>query len=466
MLSTKPVYDYLVIGGGSGGLASARRASGIHGAKVALVEAQHRLGGTCVNVGCVPKKVMWNTASVAEALRDAQHYGFGDHSQFKFDWEAIKEKRDAYVKRLNGIYERNLGNDKVEHLQGFASFVNKDTVRVQQSETESFEVQAKNILIATGGHPLIPDIPGAHLGIDSDGFFDLEHQPKRVAVIGTGYIGIELAGIFNTLGTKTTVFSRTKHILRSFDSIIRDNLLKEMQSVGVDFAFDSQVKALVREGDAGPITVQYESDGKSASLEVDTVLWAVGRLPNIKKLNLEAAGIQLTEKGYIAVDEYQNTSTEHVYALGDACGRAELTPVAIAAGRKLSDRLFGGEQFKESKLDYENIPTVVFSHPTAGTVGLTEDEARAKYGDENIKVYTSKFINMYFSMLEHKEPTAYKLVCAGADEKVVGVHILGRGSDEILQGFGVAVRMGATKANFDACVAIHPTAAEELVTMR
>ncbi|KAI8380790.1 hypothetical protein BD560DRAFT_444482 [Blakeslea trispora] len=466
MLSTKPVYDYLVIGGGSGGLASARRASGIHGAKVALVEAQHRLGGTCVNVGCVPKKVMWNTASIAEALRDAKQYGFGDHEGFQFNWELIKEKRDAYVKRLNGIYERNLGNDKVEHLQGFASFVDKNTVRVQKSETESFEVQAKNILIATGGHPLIPDIPGAHLGIDSDGFFDLEHQPKRVAVIGTGYIGIELAGIFNTLGTKTTVFSRTKHILRSFDTIIRDNLLKEMQTVGVDFAFDSQVKALVREGDSGPITVQYESDGKPASLEVDTVLWAVGRLPNIKNLNLKSAGIELTEKGYIAVDEYQNTSTEHIYALGDACGRAELTPVAIAAGRKLSDRLFGGEQFKHSKLDYDNIPTVVFSHPTAGTVGLTEEQAREKYGDENIKVYTSKFVNMYFSMLEHKEPTAYKLVCAGADEKVVGVHILGRGSDEILQGFGVAVRMGATKANFDACVAIHPTAAEELVTMR
>ncbi|KAG1143286.1 hypothetical protein G6F37_006990 [Rhizopus arrhizus] len=450
---SKTVYDYLVIGGGSGGLASARRASGIHGAKVALIEAQHRLGGTCVNV-----------ASIAESLRDAKQYGFGDH-EAKFDWKFFKEKRDAYVKRLNGIYERNLGNDKVEHFEGFASFIDKNTVRVQKSETESFELSAKKILIATGGHPLIPDIPGAHHGIDSDAFFDLEQQPKRVAVIGTGYIGIELAGIFNTLGTKTTVFSRTKHILRSFDSIIRDNLLKEMQTVGVDFAFDSSVKSLVRE-ENGAIRVDYEINGKPHSLEVDTVLWAVGRVPNIKKLNLEAAGVKLTEKGYIAVDEYQNTSTLDVYALGDACGKAELTPVAIAAGRKLSDRLFGGEQFKESKLDYENIPTVVFSHPTAGTVGLTEEQAREKYGDENVKTYTSKFVNMYFSMLEHKEPTAYKLVVTGPEEKVVGVHILGRGSDEILQGFGVAVRMGATKANFDACVAIHPTAAEELVTMR
>ncbi|KAI7889865.1 uncharacterized protein EV154DRAFT_513142 [Mucor mucedo] len=466
MLSSKPVYDYLVIGGGSGGLASARRASGIHGAKVGLIEAQHRLGGTCVNVGCVPKKVMWNAASVAEALRDAKHYGFGDQEPVKFNWELMKEKRDAYVKRLNGIYERNLGNDKVDHIQGFASFVNENTIRVQTSETESIEVQAKKILVATGGHPLIPDIPGAHYGIDSDGFFDLEHQPKRVAVIGTGYIGIELAGIFNTLGTQTTVFSRTKQILRSFDSIIKDNLLKEMQSVGVNFAFDAKVTALVRENETGPITIQYEADGKADTLEVDTVLWAVGRLPNIKKLNLKSAGVEINEKGYIVADAYQNTTKENVYALGDACGVAELTPVAIAAGRKLSDRLFGGEQFKDSKLDYENIPTVVFSHPTAGTIGYTEDQARAKFGDENVKTYTSKFTNMYFSMLEHKEPTAYKLVCAGADEKVVGVHILGRGSDEILQGFGVAVRMGATKANFDACVAIHPTAAEELVTMR
>ncbi|KAI8986927.1 glutathione-disulfide reductase [Pilobolus umbonatus] len=462
---SKPIYDYLVIGGGSGGLASARRASGIHGAKVALVEAQHRLGGTCVNVGCVPKKVMWNTASIAEALRDARSYGFGEQ-QVKFDWAFLKEKRDAYVKRLNGIYERNLNNDKIEHFQGFASFVGKDTVRIEPTDEAPYEVKAKKILIATGGHAIIPDIPGAHLGIDSDGFFDLEHQPKSVAVIGTGYIGVELAGIFNTLGTKTTIFSRTKHILRSFDEIIREPLLKEMQNTGVNFVFDSKVTALMRENESGPIRIEYLSDGQKGSMEVDTVLWAVGRGPNIQKLNLEAAGVAKTEKGFIKVDEYQNTTTENVYALGDACGHAELTPVAIAAGRRLSDRLFGGDQFKTSKLDYDNIPTVVFSHPTAGTIGLTETKAREKYGDENVKVYTSKFVNMYFSMLDHKEPTAYKLVVTGPEEKVVGVHILGRGSDEILQGFGVAVRMGATKADFDNCVAIHPTAAEELVTMR
>ncbi|KAI9318564.1 hypothetical protein BX666DRAFT_1929354 [Dichotomocladium elegans] len=460
----KQVYDYLVIGGGSGGLASARRASGIHRAKVALVEAQNRLGGTCVNVGCVPKKVMWNTSAIAEAIRDAPSYGFKIDGKPGFDWGYLKAKRDAYVKRLNGIYERNLKNDNIEHIHGWARFVSPTTVRVEPPSAEAFEIEAKNILIATGGHPIIPDIPGAELGIDSDGFFDLESQPKRVAVIGTGYIGIELAGIFNSLGTETTVFSRTTHILRHFDSIIRDNLLKEMVSVGVNFAYNSKVTALRKE--ASGIVVEYESDGKQDRLEVDCVLWAVGRAPNVKGLDLDAANIKTDEKGHIVVDEYQQTSTPGVLALGDACGNHELTPVAIAAGRKLSDRLFGGERFRNAKLEYENIPTVVFSHPTAGTVGLTEEQAREKYGDQNVKVYTSKFVNMYFSMLDHKEPTAYKLVVTGPEEKVVGVHLFGRDSDEILQGFGVAVRMGATKADLDNCVAIHPTAAEELVTMR
>ncbi|ORZ15265.1 hypothetical protein BCR42DRAFT_416754 [Absidia repens] len=466
--SSKKVYDYLVIGGGSGGLASARRASGVHGASVALVEAQHRLGGTCVNVGCVPKKVMWNTASVAEALRDAKQYGYTDQDKpVSFDWNLIKQKRDAYVKRLNGIYERNLGNDQVDHIQGWASFLDKNTIRVQPAEGDPIQVSAKNILIAPGSHPVMPTIPGAELAINSDGFFDLEEQPKRVAVIGTGYIGIELAGIFHTLGSNTTVFSRTKHILRHFDPIIRDNLLTEMQSVGVDFAFDTKVKALKRvAGNDQEIEIEYETNGNPATLRVDCVLWATGRAPNVSNLNLAAADVQSTERGHVVVDEYQNTSVPGLYALGDVCGREELTPVAIAAGRKLADRLFGGPQFKESKLDYDNIPTVVFSHPTAGTLGLTEPQAREKYGDDNVKVYTSKFTNMYFAMLEHKEPTAYKLVVTGPEEKVVGVHLLGRGSDEILQGFGVAVRMGATKKDFDNCVAIHPTAAEELVTMR
>ncbi|ORX48776.1 hypothetical protein DM01DRAFT_1112662 [Hesseltinella vesiculosa] len=460
------MYDYVVIGGGSGGLASARRAAS-RGARALLIEGQHRLGGTCVNVGCVPKKVMWNAASIAEALHNAKQYGFPNvQGDLTFDWQQFKSKRDAYIQRLNGIYERNLNNDKVEHVQGWASFKNNNTITIQPPEGNAFEVQGKHILVAPGGHPIMPAIPGAEHAISSDGFFDLEQQPKRVAVVGTGYIGIELAGIFNTLGTQTTVFSRTQHILRSFDPIIRDNLLKEMQSVGVNVAFDTKVQALVRDSPQGSIQVQYEANGQPASLEVDTVLWATGRAPNTGKLNLAATAIETNKRGHIVVDDYQNTSVPGVYALGDVAGNYELTPVAIAAGRRLADRLFGGPEFKDAKLNYDNIPTVVFSHPTAGTIGLTEQQARDTYGSDNVKVYTSRFTNMYYAMLEHKEPTAYKLVVTGPKEKVVGVHLFGLGSDEILQGFGVAVNMGATKKDFDNCIAIHPTAAEELVTMR
>lgn len=293
-----------------------------------------------------------------------------------------------------------------------------------------------------------------------------------------------MAGIFHALGSEVTIFSRTKQILRSFDPIIKDTLLKEMQTVGVNFVFDSDVRAISKDAfKTSPKKVIYLSNGVEGEKDFDCVLWAVGREPNIDGLNLKAVGVTTKDNGYIVVDEYQNTSVAGIYALGDVSGEAELTPgmiltlhksliplitslcvVAIAAGRKLSDRLFGPENLRNSKLDYSNIPTVVFSHPTAGTIGLTEEAARRKFGDENIKIYTSRFTNMWYAMLEHKEPTAYKLVCAGNEEKVVGMHIIGKGSDEILQGFSVAIKMGATKADFDSAVAIHPTASEELVS--
>ncbi|KAI7899096.1 glutathione-disulfide reductase [Cokeromyces recurvatus] len=440
---TKKEYDYIVIGAGSGGMAGARRAAGVHGASVAMIEKHSVLGGTCVNVGCVPKKVMWNTASIFETLRQAKGYGY-EFSDVKFDWNTIKQKRDAYIQRLNGIYDRNAERENVEHFHGYASFVDNNTLRVESRDNDhsTFEIKGKKFLIATGSHAIVPNIPGAELGITSDGFFELEHQPKRVAVVGTGYIGIELAGIFHSLGSNVTVFSRTKQILRKFDTIIKDTLLDHMQKVGVQFTFDSKVTAL-RKTDTG-ITVEFESDGEKGQLEVDCVLWAVGRAASTDGLNLDAVGVKLNEKKQIIVDEYQNTTAENIYALGDVIGKAELTPVAIAASRKLSDRLFG-------------VPS---------TIGYTEEEARKKFGDDNIKVYTSRFGNMYFSVLDEKEPTAYKIIVTGPEEKVVGLHIIGRGSDEILQGFGVAIRMGATKADFDNCVAIHPTSAEELVTMR
>ncbi|GAA5802352.1 hypothetical protein HPULCUR_007816 [Helicostylum pulchrum] len=461
--ASKKLFDYIVIGGGSGGMASARRAAGIYGASVALIEAHSVLGGTCVNVGCVPKKVMWNTASVYETLRQAKGYGY-EFSDVKFNWAVIKAKRDAYIKRLNGIYDNNLAKEKVEHFYGHASFVNPSTITIRREGVDAIEIEGKHILIATGGHAIIPQVPGSDLGISSDGFFELEEQPKRVAVVGTGYIGVEIAGIFHALGSDVTIFSRTKQILRKFDPIVKDTLLDHMKKQGVHFTFDSKVSALRKSGSG--IIIDFESDGQKGELEVDCVLWAVGRAANTKELNIEAVGVKLDDKQQIVVDEYQNTTTKNIYSLGDVIGKAELTPVAIAAGRKLSDRLFGGSQFAHSKLDYTNIPTVIFSHPTIGTIGYTEPEAREKFGDENIKTYVTRFGNMYFSVLDEKEPTAYKLIVSGKEEKVVGLHIIGRDSDEILQGFGVAIRMGATKADFDSCVAIHPTSSEELVTLR
>lgn len=321
--ASRQLFDYVVIGGGSGGMAAARRASGIHGATVALIEAHSVLGGTCVNVGCVPKKVMWNTASIYETLRQAKGYGY-EFGEVKFNWAIIKNKRDAYIKRLNGIYDTNIQKENIEHFHGHASFVNETTITITKEGSEPIEIQGTHILIATGGHPIIPNVPGSELGISSDEFFQLEEQPKRVAVVGTGYIGVEIAGIFHALGTDVTIFSRTKQILRKFDPIVKDTLLKHMQSQGVKFTFDSKVTAL-KKTEKG-ITVEFESDGQKGEIEVDVVLWAIGRAPNTKGLNLEAAGVQLDEKKQIIVDEYQNTTVKNIYSLGDVVGKAELTP--------------------------------------------------------------------------------------------------------------------------------------------
>ncbi|KAI8096992.1 uncharacterized protein BX664DRAFT_325349 [Halteromyces radiatus] len=456
-------YDLVVIGGGSGGIASARRAAA-YGAKVALIEQHGVLGGTCVNVGCVPKKVMWNAASIAETAQEASGYGFEVPTP-QLNWSLLKRNRDAYVSKLNGIYDANLTKDGIEWFHGIARFLDAHTIELTLNNDKKLQLKARRILVATGSHSIMPDLPGIDLAIDSDGFFQLEHQPKDVVVVGTGYIGIELAGIFHTLGSKVTVVSRTTHILRHFDDVIRENLLQEMERCGVNFVFNAKVNSLVKQKDG--IQVNYDDlDGQQCSVKAETVLMAIGRAPNVIKLNLDAAGVQIDKKQRIIVDAYQKTTVDHIFALGDVCGNYDLTPVAIAAGRKLMDRLYGGDQFKDSKLDYENIPTVVFAHPTCGTIGLSEDQAKEKYGEKNIKIYNSKFVNLYYGLLDHKQPTAYKIIVTGPNELVVGLHLFGKGSDEILQGFGVAMRMGATKADFDNCVAIHPTAAEELVTMR
>ena len=445
-------FDLIVIGGGSGGLAAAQRAAE-YGAKVALIES-HRLGGTCVNVGCVPKKVMWYAADLAEGMREAAGYGFtlGAHEH---DWRLLKDRRDAYIERLNGIYANNLAKRGVTLLRGRAAFADRRTVTV-----ENTRLSAPHIVIATGGRAVQPPIPGADLGITSDGFFELEQRPQRVAVVGSGYIAVELAGIFAALGSSTALVLRSAAALKQFDTMLGESMLKILAAEGVTVHTHAVPAAL--EGAAGRVTLATD-DGRRLG-PFDCVLWAVGRASAIAELNLAQAGVSCDADGFIRTDKYQVTSSAGIYAIGDVTGRAQLTPVAIAAGRRLSDRLFGGQA--DRHLDYHNIPTVVFGHPPIGTVGLTEQQARENYGDDNVTVFKSSFVPMYYAMTEHKPRCDMKLVTVGPERRVAGVHVIGPGADEMMQGFAVAVRMGATKADFDDTVAIHPTSAEELVTMR
>ncbi len=446
-------YDYLAIGGGSGGTASINRAAS-YGKKCALIEAK-ALGGTCVNVGCVPKKVMWHAAQIAEAINQyGPDYGF-DTTLNQFNWDVLVKNRSAYIDRIHTSYENVLGKNKVEVIKGMARFVDAHTVEVNGEK-----ITADHILIATGGRPVQPAIPGAEYGINSDGFFELTALPKRTAVVGAGYIAVEIAGVLNALGSETHLFVRKQAALRSFDPLIVDTLTEVMQSEGPVLHTQATPKAVVKNAD-GSLTLQLE-DGKEQT--VDCLVWAIGREPRTDNLNIAATGVKLTEKGYISVDKYQNTSVPGIYAVGDNTGAVELTPVAVAAGRRLSERLFNHKP--DEHLDYSNIATVVFSHPPIGTVGLTEPEAREKFGDEQVKVYQSSFTAMYTAVTSHRQPCRMKLVCIGPEEKIVGIHGIGYGMDEMLQGFAVALKMGATKQDFDNTVAIHPTGAEEFVTMR
>ncbi len=447
-------YDYLVIGGGSGGIASANRA-GMHGAKVALIE-ENNLGGTCVNLGCVPKKVMWY---VAEMMESITHYGEGYGLEWSekptLNFKKMVENRESYISFLHKAYKRGLDNNKVELIKGRATFVNKSTVKVNDQT-----LTAKHILIATGGQPKRLDIPGGDLGIVSDGVFALTKLPKSVAVIGGGYIGVEMSQIFHAMGADTHLFVRKPAPLNSFDSIIKKGFMELAEKEGRAVHTNKSIIEVKELGDK-----HYQIVFEDGSVhDTELVVWATGRTPNTKGLNLESAGVNVYPGGYIEVDKYQNTTAENIYSVGDVTGRVELTPVAIAAGRRLSERLFNGQE--DEYLDYQNIPTVIFTHPPIGTIGMTEEQVRDLYPEEEIKIYQTSFTSMHSSITENRQKAYMKLVCLGKDEKVVGLHGIGKGMDEILQGFAVAIQMGATKRDFDRTIAIHPTAAEEFVTMK
>ena len=445
-------YDFLVLGGGSGGIAAAVRAQS-YGARVAVVE-DHRLGGTCVNVGCVPKKVMWYAASLAHMLDDAGDYGF-DVERRGLDWGTLKSARDDYVARLNGIYEKRLASTGIADIRGTARFVDAHTIEVNGER-----MSADRVLIATGGAPSAPDLPGAELGITSNGFFELEECPRRVVVVGSGYVAVELGGMLRALGAEVTFLLRKTRLLRGFDEMLSEQLTAAMQADGIEIMTETRVESVSTNAGGGLRVTCH--NGRSIE-GCDVLLWAIGRAPRTGDLGLEAAGVAAGEDGSIPTDAFQNTNVEGLYAIGDVTGHHALTPVAIAAGRRLSDRLYGGRA--GAKLDYSLIPTVVFSHPTIGTVGLTEAEAREHHGEE-VKVYRTQFNPMYHAFTRHKSKAAMKLITVGEEERIVGCHIFGLGADEMLQGFAVAIRMGATKGDFDDTVAIHPTNAEELVTMR
>lgn len=447
-------YDYIAIGGGSGGIASVNRAAS-YGKKCAIIEA-NQIGGTCVNVGCVPKKVMWYAANMATAIHDyAPDYGF-DLTLNKFNFTQLVASRQAYIDRIHQSYKTVLAKNKVDIINGFATFLDKNTLQVN-GET----LTADHIVIATGGRPSRPDIEGAELGVDSDGFFALTELPKRVAIVGAGYIGVELAGVLNALGVETHLIVRGDSVLKNFDSEIVITLSDIMVKNGIQFHYQNTPTKITRDN-SNSLNIALKNDG---ALMVDCLIWATGREPNTDNLGLDKTGVKVNEKGLILTDKYQNTNIKGIYAVGDIIADGvPLTPVAVASGRRLAERLFNHKP--EEHLDYSLIPSVIFSHPPIGTVGLSEEQAIQEYGKDKVKVYQSNFTPMYSAVTAHREPCKMKLVCIGENEKIVGLHGVGFGVDEMIQGFAVAIKMGATKTDFDNTVTIHPTGAEEFVTMR
>lgn len=446
-------FDFIVIGGGSGGLAAAKRAAE-HGARVALLEPA-RLGGTCVNVGCVPKKLMWYAAGLAEARQLAPAYGFAPAPAGPPDWAALVARREAYLRRLNGIYADQLASRDVHCFATSGRLLGPG--RVQAGEAE---LRAPHVLIATGTTPRRPVLAGRELGIDSDGFFALGQQPARVGIVGGGYIAVELAGLLAALGSDVTLILRSERVLRDFDPMLGEALMAHMRHAGI--SIHSKIRLAGAEEETDGSLSLHTADG-IAHGPFDSLIWATGRAPAHAALAPEAAGVALDTAGFVAVDARQRTNVPGLYAVGDVCGQPALTPVAIDRGRRLADDLFGAEPAAWPPLTL--IPTVIFSHPPIGTVGLGEEQARERHG-ETVRVYHTRFNPLYYALTEHKVATQMKVIVAGAEERVVGLHLIGRDADEILQGFAVALQMGATKRDLDATLAIHPTSGEELVTLR
>lgn len=447
-------FDLFVIGGGSGGIATARRAAE-YGAKVGVAEYD-RLGGTCVNRGCVPKKLMVYASHFPSLFEDAQGYGWSEVKS-QLDWHKMITAVNNEVIRLNGIYQRMLDNSNVQLFPARAKFMDEHTLEVGDEK-----VTADKILIAVGGYPVKPSIKGIEHAMTSDDIFHLKEQPKRIVILGGGYIGCEFASIMNGLGTEVTQVIRGDKILRGFDDDIRTNIQEGMINHGIRLLTETQLVSIEKSDGGLSIKVTCEN-GDSEEIITDALsLAATGRKPNTENLGLENTGVE-TNGDAIAVNPYSQTSVEHIYAVGDCTDNINLTPVAINEGRAFADTIFGG---KSRQMSYENIPTAVFTTPEAATVGLTEAEACAQYGSDAIKVYRSRFRAMYYTLPDKQEKTMMKLVVHQETDKVLGAHMVGDYAAEIIQGVAIAVKMGATKANFDATVGIHPSSAEEFVTMR
>ncbi len=444
-------FDLIAIGGGSGGIATANKAAQF-GAHCAVVESS-LLGGTCVNVGCVPKKLMWLASSLTAQFKEAPSFGIGA-STSNIDWPFFVQRRQAYIQRLHQGYFNKLNNNKVTLITGTATFVSPNELMINNEI-----ITAPHIVIATGTKPTMPDIKGIAFAIDSDGFFALTTLPKRVLVIGAGYIAVEFAGMLQALNCETTLAFRHHTVLRSFDSMLSENLMHAYAAQGINLK-PHHIPLSIEKNQDNTLSVAFENQPTLQGF--DCVLFAIGRVGNTQNLNLTSANLTADLQGIIPVDAFQNTATPGIYALGDVTGFKPLTPVAIKAGRLLATRLFGNK--KDAKLNPDNIPTVVFSHPPIGTVGLTEAEARARFSDD-LKIYQTQFTPMSQSFFAHPHKTAMKLITQKSTDLVVGCHIIGDGADEMLQGFALAMTMGARKADFDAVVAIHPTSSEELVTM-